>query len=308
MRKITALLATLITAYFLPTTVWAYCSIGTSDGNQSLTIPMRKVQVSPSAPVGTVLLNEDIPMDDVVFTCHSPKSLYTAKGAFTDKNDAVANAYNTGVPGVGIIFEITESDLLQGFLPIDRSHPVGVVARIKALSYSLVKTGDIESGVVTGMGHSLGVDARRIFNIYVDPQTIVASGCEVTRTSIPVKMPSAHRSHFTGIGYKTDPVAFSIPLNCHRNTRVKFKIDATADPSGLPGVMKLTSGTNIAKGVGIQISQNDVAVKFGVETAATGIGSGEKIDVPFTARYIQTLEEVEGGRANGRATFTMTYN
>lgn len=308
MSKITALFATLISAYFFPTTVLANCEVGGVDLNPvDIIIPARTIQVSPSLPVGTVLVNDVISTTTSFIRCTAAANLSTTLGAFADKNDTVANAYNTGVPGVGIIFEITKGDFL-GVLPKYEDFLAGRHVVMREITYSLVKTGKMESGQFSGAGHELRIWGRRPFNITVDPHTVVASGCDVTQTLIPVSMPSAHISHFSGIGSRTDTVPFTIPLYCFPSTNVKFQIDATADSSGLPGVMRITPGRYSAKGVGIELRQDSKFVKFGVETSATGYQPGEYRDVPFTARYIQTEEEVEGGQANGTATFTMTYN
>ncbi|WP_206617444.1 fimbrial protein [Pseudomonas alkylphenolica] len=305
----TALLATLISACFLPTTVWAYCTVVDNDGNSDITIniPARTINVSPSLGVGEELHKEEFSTLGLIVKCDAPARFSSWTGAFSDKNDTVANAYNTGVPGVGIIFEITKGDLL-GFFPFEESFNRHNTL-ISEIRYTLVKTGPIHSGEISGAGPTLIVPGNaKVFDIVVGTQTVQANACDVTQTLIPVNMPSAHRSHFSGIGSRTDTVPFNIPLYCYPGTNVKFQIDATADSSGLPGVMRITPGRNSAKGVGIELRQDSKFVKFGVETSATGYQPGEYRDVPFTARYIQTEEEVEGGQANGTATFTMTYN
>lgn len=72
-----------------------------------------------------------------------------------------------------------------------------------------------------------------------------------------------------------------------------------------------------ATGVAIQITRLDTPLKFGQNSAAAGntnqwfagsavFGQG-KLDIPLKARYLKTAAQVTPGKANGAATFTMSY-
>lgn len=72
-----------------------------------------------------------------------------------------------------------------------------------------------------------------------------------------------------------------------------------------------------ATGVAIQITRLDTPSKFGQNSAAAGntnqwfagsavFGQG-KLDIPLKARYLKTAAQVTPGKANGAATFTMSY-
>jgi len=72
-----------------------------------------------------------------------------------------------------------------------------------------------------------------------------------------------------------------------------------------------------AKGVGIEVLKGDTVLAYGPDSNATGnlnqwhagtISTGmSTFSIPLTARYVQTDPVVTPGSANGRATFTMSY-
>ncbi|WBF46157.1 fimbrial protein [Serratia rubidaea] len=148
------------------------------------------------------------------------------------------------------------------------------------------------------------------FNFGASDVSTVA--CSVSSSSINVPMGSVKQSEFTGVGYKTEPTQFFIPLSCDTGTRVNITIDATADVSGFPGVMAIdpvSTGT-AARGVGIEVADNrGMPVRFGtLIPLGTYTEASGNVWFPFTARYYQTGAQVYPGVANGTATFTMTYN
>lgn len=93
-----------------------------------------------------------------------------------------------------------------------------------------------------------------------------------------------------------------------KSATVKF--DGAAD-NGDSNVLQLTQETDVATGVGIQLSDisNNVLPLYTASTAyPLASGSGVKNNLDFTARYISTLADVTAGKANSVATFTLNYN
>ncbi|MGH8449367.1 fimbrial protein [Pseudomonas sp.] len=133
--------------------------------------------------------------------------------------------------------------------------------------------------------------------------------CSVTNTTINVPMGNVKRKTFTGVGYQSTPVIFNILANCDAGTRVNYRIDATADSSGLPGVIAIDSPTTgtAASGVGIALTESGKPVALGT-TIPYRISAGGVLVIQFSARYYQTTPKVTAGTANATATFTMTYN
>ena len=146
--------------------------------------------------------------------------------------------------------------------------------------------------------------------------SILTPTCSVDAGSqnITVPLGSVYRNAFGGVGSTTAPSAFSIRLNCNslpagQGNTVMMTMDATADPSGQPGTLRLaTAGPGpIAGGVGIQVRNAlNNPVVFG---QAVDVGPSQPAGyvVSFTARYIQTTGTVTAGQANGLATVTLTY-
>ena len=134
--------------------------------------------------------------------------------------------------------------------------------------------------------------------------------CTVTSTNVQVPLGNVEKRSFSGKG-STSPVKnFFIPLNCAVGARISFKMEATPDSSGAPGVIALSSAApgSAATGVGVQVLYSGRPVTFGAITAAGTASSAGGFSVPFVARYYQTQPNITPGQANAQATFTMTYN
>lgn len=154
------------------------------------------------------------------------------------------------------------------------------------------------------------VNETFVYSYNVSSSNVSTVACSVTNTSINVPMGNVQRSTFTGVGHEGNPVQFFIPLDCDAATRVNFKIDATADSSGVPGVMAINSSAtgNAASGVGIKITRSGAPVAFGTVIPVGTVANAGMFNIPLIAQYYQTLPNVTAGQANGTATFTMTYN
>ncbi|KVR00360.1 adhesin [Burkholderia ubonensis] len=87
-------------------------------------------------------------------------------------------------------------------------------------------------------------------------------------------------------------------------------------PANVSSVLSLGADST-ASGVGIQVlrGDNDTLISYGPDSSQAGnpnqwfVGEFGNVDVtiPLKARYVQTASDVKAGTANGRATFTMSY-
>ena len=184
-----------------------------------------------------------------------------------------------------------------------------------ATRFELVKVATTTgSGRLTipGLIRASIVSRTYVYNFSFGESNVNTVACSVTNTTIQVPMGNIKRSEFTGVGFRTAPTSFFIPLLCDAGTRVNITIDATADASGVAGVMAIDPASIgiAASGVGIEVLDNHGApVQFGTQTLlGTYPGTGGQVWSPFPARYYQTNDSVIAGQANGTATFTMTYN
>ncbi|MPW16600.1 fimbrial protein [Paraburkholderia sp. CNPSo 3157] len=148
-----------------------------------------------------------------------------------------------------------------------------------------------------------------------NPIQIVSQTCSVTTSSIDVDLGSVSIRKFTTMGSGSDPVNFSIGVDCTGlTTNLGITFTDAVNPSNQTNTLPLSS-TSTASGVGIQILRNGTAVAYGPDSNIAGttnqimIGqvNGTATTIPLAARYVQTASSIRGGSANGRATFTMSY-
>lgn len=137
----------------------------------------------------------------------------------------------------------------------------------------------------------------------------------------PVRMAQTVTQKLTSIGSTGAPRSFLISLLCKGGipgslTNAYVTLTDVANPGNIGNVLTL-SKTSVAKGVGVQIRKGEQILGFGPDSNATGnrnqwfagavaYGQG-RLDIPLTARYVKTGENVTIGSANAAATFTISY-
>ncbi|EBT2496051.1 type 1 fimbrial protein [Salmonella enterica] len=245
-----------------------------------------------------------------------------ANGWTADSNGIAA----TNVPGVGIRIYFFKTYL--GTVPNPRINPLDLTGGgglwwgytyFNTWQIQLIKTGPISGGKLQSGGYaSFGVDSatgRFLVTTLTNGGgggTIVPTGCTVTTPTVAVPLGQRKKSDFTGPGATTPWQDFSVTLNCNKNARINVRIDATPDSlAGPQGVMRLDKepGDMAATGIGIQIGYrpDGSLVQFGEEKYYRTSQSGGNENVELRARYYQTAQNVTAGKANGTATFTLTY-
>ncbi|AZD67412.1 Pilin (type 1 fimbria component protein) [Pseudomonas chlororaphis] len=318
MRNTKVIIVSLLsTLAVLPGAVWAVCTLNAGNSKQVSNINFGAVTIQRDTPPGTILATSSTIISTGYYTCSSSYSYTFNISKFPTPSSYGNNVYSTNVAGVGLLLEYTYNGTTYP-LPIAPSstwnYPAGTTRHIGSYKASLIKT---SVGSTGGGNLTLGtlvfdnVDTLRVFELNLTGiNTIVPVACSVTNTAINVPMGNVQRSTFTGVGYEGNPVQFLIPLNCDAGTRVNFRIDATSDSSGVPGVMAINSSStgNAASGVGIKITRNGSAVAFGTTVPVGVTANSGAYNIPFVAQYYQTSNAVKAGQANGTATFTMTYN
>jgi major type 1 subunit fimbrin (pilin) len=129
--------------------------------------------------------------------------------------------------------------------------------------------------------------------------------------SITVPLGDVREDKFTGLGSTSPDRKFDIGVTCSQPAgtyNVMLTFNATADSSKAPGVIALTSGASAAGGIGIQLLANGQPVSFGTAQTVGNATTATTYTIPMTARYYQTTASaVRPGKANGMATFVLTY-
>ncbi len=145
--------------------------------------------------------------------------------------------------------------------------------------------------------------------------------CNVLTKNIAVDLGKALVGDMKNIGATSSPKSFEVRLKCSggnpgTSTKMFMTLTDSANPANESDTLSLARGSQV-KGVGIQIlhGSDDTLVSYGPDSAAVGnpnqwsIGSFGNVDVtiPFKARYVRTSSTVSPGKADGAATFTMSY-
>lgn len=134
---------------------------------------------------------------------------------------------------------------------------------------------------------------------------------------LAVQMGKISKSSFTVAGTVAAATKFTLQLkSCPSATTATVKFDGIA-ANGDDKVLALTTGTGVATGLGIQLSDKSGAV-LPLATNSTSYTLLKKDltatppadvnDLVFTARYISTAAAVTAGSANSTATFSINYN
>lgn len=142
---------------------------------------------------------------------------------------------------------------------------------------------------------------------------ITDQGCKVVNgpsNPLAVTLGKVAKSSFEGTGSRTAATKFELQLtDCPETVKsASVKFDGTP-VDGDNTVLALTPGDGVAKGVGIQLSDDSKTVlplftaskQYALKAAATN-------NLGFIAHYIATANEITAGPANSTASFTIIYN
>lgn len=306
---------------------------------RSIDMAMGTVVISPNTAVGELIKSQPFSISggtEHMFDCmtgnangvggmvHGVMLQGTLVPGYTDR-------YTTAVPGVGIRLTrlIAGPDTGSGptstkaTYPHDISVPYGYGELYAGSSFlvELFKTapvtgnGPLAAGTYTRY-YGDGDPGNSAITTYLSGNgiTIITPSCTVDTgsRSFSVQLGNVALSRFGGMGTTAGDKPFKIQLNCqpgqNAQNLVYLQMDATQDPTtSAPGVLKITGGTDIASGVGIQVLDKDAApVPFGDDVLVGPSKDGAYV-LPYTARYYQTGSTVTPGRADGTATFTLNY-
>ncbi|WP_260513163.1 fimbrial protein [Serratia fonticola] len=170
---------------------------------------------------------------------------------------------------------------------------------------------------------------------------VVKSTCKVVNENIVVPLGNYEVDEFTGMGSYTEwkdasiklvgcsnasPAYYSknnssiaitgggtLPLGVKDvSNRITFMISpASGILDVYNGIIQLTSSSNSASGVGIQIGYNNsgatIPLRLSAVTSFTPPVMQATMQIPLFARYIQTANQVTPGVANGAVVYTINY-
>lgn len=319
--------------------VQATCTIKEGIVAQNIDFGAGRILIQPSLAIGDriALLTHNINRVDRYGTCVNNGIMY---GAFTRSMTPVSgmkNVYATDVAGVGIRL-YREAGKVSNFYPhtLNSNNPPGRVTNLSLnegyFQVELIKTatttgsgpiasaGPFTTYYADGSGISRPILTSSISGIGI---TIVTSTCQVDAGSknIAVNFGSVSSNTFKGLGSKGPERDFTINLICHGGNvteadqaQISVRIDGTQDSSGQSGVLAITSASDAASNIGIELvdlltgSERQVVFGQAITLGRTAINASSTLSLPMRARYIQTQTgKVGPGAAKGTATFTIEY-
>lgn len=145
--------------------------------------------------------------------------------------------------------------------------------------------------------------------------------CRVTTPSIAINMGTVAGTAFGGPGSLAGEGQGTLSLNCSggtgENLIARITVTDQTRPANRATDLTLTPDSS-AKGVALRLFSNKTAIAYGPDSAAPGnpnqwqlFSTSAVSDTPYNfvirARYVQTGDSVVPVTANGRATFTMSY-
>ncbi len=305
---------------------------------QDVQMDMGQIVILPSTPVGGVIKQLSVPITarDNIVSCDrwgGGRAIGMYYNAAQSRLAAgFSNVYQTNVAGVGIRL-YRDSGAIQTYYP--HSLQLGAGSSY-GLAGGMFRIEIIKTAEQTGSG-AIAPNGR-FTNYYIDGDgagtpvltssfkgsgtTVVSPTCEVDAGSrnIVVDFGSVPNDSFTGVGSRAVDRDFNINLRCQGSNVAQYQstigiqLDATSASGNQPGTLALTSGSNSATRIGIQIvrrnGSNEQTIRFGDSLMLGDTVTGSStMSLPLRARYIQTQAGTVGpGEANGTATFTITYN
>lgn len=286
------------------------------------------IQVDDSVAVGTVVWSDQFYVKPSN-TGNCTTATVTMDITLTGARTAIPNTYESGVPGIGYRVNLRSGTCAKGYLPLTCRASFGPLAPEHALDFELVKTGPVGSGKLWRELVRWWIDDN-----IMDTLAVLTGGagstvrpkepptCSVSSAG-PIQAPLGNISakSFKGVGSTSAARPFKIDLRCaggDANTSINARVTLTdATNTGNRSNVLTLSADSQAKGVGIEVLNGGVVLGYGPDSNAPGnpnqwhagtIAQGTStFSIPLEARYVQTEPVVTPGTANGRATFTMSY-
>lgn len=190
--------------------------------------------------------------------------------------------------------------------------------------------------VVTGPMSPGNITARTLAQYVVTNMTVTAPGfhsvnlssvvinpplkptCSVTTPAISLPLGQVASRDFRGVGSYAGNATSYVRLSCSGGSGGMRDIYVTVTDQTFPknrsDQLSLTP-TSGARGVAIQLLSGNRLIRYGLDSSTVGnpnqwfVGSSGNgtVQIPLTARYVQTAPSIASGSANGLATFTMSY-
>lgn len=317
-------------AILVPGAALAWCQYPPYADRGTLRLDAGLVLAKQDAAVGSVLatVRKNAGMGDAWYCSPSGGSMTYENVILWGDLVEFWSTYSTNVPGIGYRLTLEQVPYLVASPLFPGRKTVNVApgpqdGRIGFADWrfklEIIKTANRVgngplSSVPIGRVQLENDPSRKFVLVQLGDIRILAPSCQVavgSKNQI-VNMGQEYRNRFDRVGSTTASKDFQVVVNCQSSPNgientVSLTMDATSDPSNTPGVLSIDTGTGTATGVGIQVLDGKgLPVAFGQPKELGQSKDGDYV-VPFKARYYQVAGTVGGGKANGRATLTLTY-
>lgn len=233
-----------------------------------------------------------------------------------------ANVYKTGVDGIGVQFfavaygyeNTREAPFFTEAPSSGANQPISAAAR-------LIVTGPIKGGRITTLPtlhvqYKQGPYDAQIYTITVKgPITITTKSCKVQNPDFNVPMETAFMSSRITPGDTFEPKGFEIQLaDCPADVKVYATLTDAETPANRSDVLSLSMNSS-ARGIGLRITHDGKAVKFGPDSSSPHTPNQFLITdaptpfftVPMEVSYIRLDAPFESGSVYGSVILNMSY-
>jgi len=284
--------------------------------------------LDPNVGLGVVLAAKAVKLSSIggYFICSGGIGTVVFRG--TSTQTGLYSTYSTPVAGVGVRFKFTGSNT-PGYWPVTNYlvESESTINEAATLHVELVKIGPITAGgaIVGEVGGWFAQNnTAQIVSIVVTGTIEIrprVPTCTVATKTIDVPLGPVLSKRFTGVGSTSPEKPFKIALTCSggdagTSTRPFVTLTDKTNPGNRSTTLSLTQESGAA-GVGIQILKDGTVLGYGPDSSAAGntnqwsagtIAQGTtSYEIPLSAHYVQTSPTITPGSADGRATFTMSY-
>lgn len=292
----------------------ADCTFGGGGFNpvQPFNIQQPTVTVQRDAPVGTVISSFITNGSGDMDLCIGPGTITYEMSMFSTPS-SITNYYNTNVPGVGLSLQFVTTDW---FFSKVRQYSYSVPTKIVVypLEVTLIKTGDITSGVIGSglLATAHGDDNVQSLTVNYAGNKVTQLACAITTPNLTFPIGDISASAF-GNTVGTIPSGAqstqNLGLDCDADANINVMLQGMQNPDvSTDSVLALTGQGNadVAKGVGVQLLYNGAPLALNNRIVLKQSAGGQET-FPITARYYQTQASVSTGKANASATLDLTY-
>ncbi|NJQ21272.1 fimbrial protein [Pantoea sp. LS15] len=285
---------------------------------QLSTLSVGTINVQRDAPVGTVIFSGAATTTGSYLTgCTNPLMLgFSMRYNNATLSNYGNHVYNTNISGIGIRFSSNayfENPSNTFSYNAQTSYVDWYGGRIELVVTGPVSSGALAPGVI-GVVTIQGSDGvyRDGLPTQLTSGTINSLACTINTPQMTFAIGDVPASAFNG-GVGTTPAGAqntqNLGLNCSAGANINVSLSGIQNPdSANTSVMALTGqgNTGTAKGVGVQLLYNGAPLVMNSRLLLKQSAGGQET-LPLTARYYQTLTNVESGSANASATLNLTY-